>query len=242
MERVISRRSTFNRALADFAAKAHELSNTAVDGRSYVLVEELQKWMRGVSPSKLDNKYVTHTDLLAHAAYFNRSHFPPIVSSRISDVGPDCCVIVFSILLDLELGHLIDLFSKKGIVDSQLPQDLSSLRRKLISLQDGEHVPERFNQRQWKFCPAIFSLNMEREYFEDEIIPICRKAHLNSGGTARVWQIVVQSEFVDKKLRNLLAGDADASYVDKDYGPVSRPAPPSISIMSTPGLAREIGH
>jgi hypothetical protein len=239
MEPLISRRSTFNRALADFAAKAHELSKKAVDGRSYVLVEELMQWMRGMSLSKLDNKFVTNTDLLAHAAYFGRHDFPPIVSSHISDAGPDCCVVVFGILLDLELGHLINLFSKKGIVDSQLPQDLSSLKRKLASLQPGERVAERFNERQWKFCPATFSLNMEKEYFEDRIIPICRQAHLSSGGTARVSQIVVQSEFVDKKLRNLLAGDEHASYIDRDHGPVSRPAPPSGIVTAV--LAREAG-
>lgn len=221
MERVISRRSTFNRALADFAAKAHELNKTAVDGRSYVLVEQLQKWMRDTSLAKLDNKFVTNTDLLAHAAYFGRSDFPPIVPSRISDTGPDCCVIVFSILLDLELGHFIDQFSKKTIVDRRLPEDLSSLKKKLKRLENGDQVAERFNERQWKFCPAIFSLNMEAEYFENRIIPICRKSHLNSGGTAHVWQIVMQSEFVDKNLRNLLAEDAFASYIDKDYGPVS---------------------
>ncbi|CAO2655474.1 Nn.00g105380.m01.CDS01 [Neocucurbitaria sp. VM-36] len=191
---------------------------TADDGRSYVLVEKLQKWMRDTSLTKLGNNFVTNTDLLAHAAYSDRD-FPPIVPSRISDAGADCCLIVFSILLDLELGHLIDLFSKKMIVDRRLPEDLLSLKKKLQSLPDGEHVAERFNQRQWKFCPAIFSLNMENEYFEDRIIPICRKTSLNSGGTAHVWQIVVQEEFVDRKLRNLLAEDAFASYDDKDYGP-----------------------
>jgi hypothetical protein len=240
MERTISRRSTFNRALAEFAAKAQEFNKTAVDGRSYVLVEELQKWMRETSLAQLDNKFVTNTDLLAHAAYFGRRDFPPIVPSQISDPGADCCVIVFSILLDLELGHLIDLFSKKTIVDCRLPQDLSSLKKKLKGLQNGEQVAERFNGRQWKFCPAIFSLNMEREYFENQIIPICRKTHLNSGGTAHVWQIVVQAEFVDKKLRNLLDEDAFASYVDKDYGPVSRSA--SSSIIPIARRATETGH
>jgi len=219
IERVISRRSTFNRALADFAAKTHELTTKAVDGRSYVLVEQLQKWMRDLTI--LDNKYVTNTDLLAHAAYYQRSNFPPIVPSRISEQGADCCVIVFSILLDLELGHLIDVFSKKTIVDRRLPEDLLSLKRKLKGLEDGEDVAERFNKRQWKFCPATFSMNMEQEYFEDRIIPICRKTHLNAGGTAKVWQIVVQAEFVDKNLRNMLAEDAEAFYDDRDYGPVS---------------------
>jgi hypothetical protein len=240
MDPTISRRSTFNRALAEFAAKAQEFNQTAVDGRSYVLVEQLRKWMREPSLTQLDNKFVTNTDLLAHAAYFGKKDFRPIEPSKISDLGSDCCVIVFSILLDLELGHLIDLFSKKTIVDCRLPQDLSSLKKSLKGLQDGEQVAERFNERQWKFCPAIFSLNMEKEYFENQIIPICRKTHLNSGGTAHVWQIEVQSEFVDKNLQNLLANDVDALYIDKDYGTVSQLASPGI--MPKTRRARETGH
>lgn len=237
--RVISRRTTFDQALTNFAAKVHELTKTAVDERPYVLVEKLQKWMRETT-TKLDDKFRTNTDLLAHAAYFNKSNFPPIASARISDPGPDCCVIVFSILLDLELGHLIDLFSKKNVIDRRLPEDLLSLKTKLRELQDGDQVAERFNERQWKFCPATFSLDMENEFIENRIIPICRKTHLSSGGTAHVWQIVVQSEFVDKKLKNLLDADTTASYEDKDHGPVSQPVSPSI--ISIYGPASLIGN
>jgi hypothetical protein len=59
------------------------------------------------------------------------------------------------------------------------------------------------------------------------------------GGTARVSQIAVQSEFVDKRLRNLLAGDAHASYIDSDHKTVSRPA--SASRIVTAALAKETG-
>jgi hypothetical protein len=46
---------------------------------------------------------------------------------------------------------------------------------------------------------------------------------LNSGGTANVWQIVVQEEFVDPKLRSSLAEDVYAKYEDREYGMVSAP-------------------
>lgn len=219
----MSRRATFDQAFADFATKAAEYSKKAVDGRSYVLVEKLQKWMRDWNrTTKLDNKYVTNTDLLLHAAYHERRHFPPIEPSQILDPGRNCCVTVFCILLDLGLGHLIDEFSKKTIIDARLPEDLSSLKKKLSSLQNGDNVADRFNERQWRFCPAIFSLYMVAEYFENRIIPICRRTHLNKGGTAHVWRICVQSEFVDKTLKNILDEDSSAKYEDREFGTVSR--------------------
>jgi hypothetical protein len=221
MDPVMIKRTTFVQALADFAAKVHELTQSAVDGRKYVLVETLRSWMRHTSPTKLDDKFVTNTDLLSHAAYFGKRDFRPIESSRISDRGNDCCIIVFSILLDLGLGYLIDSFSRKGIIDRRLPEDLSSLKEKLRDLEDGVQIAELFNDRQWKFCPATFSQHMENDFFKDVIIPICRQSEPNSGGTAKVRQIVVQEQFVGESLRNLLKDDPSTSYDDQNFGPVS---------------------
>ena len=228
MDPVKIKRTTFVQALAEFAAKVHALTTKAVDHRSYVLVETLRTWLRDPSSAKLDDKFVTNTDLLLHAAYFGKSHFPPIEPSRISDRGNDCCIVVFSILLDLELGHLIDSFSRKGITDRRLPEDLSSLTEKLRDLHNGNRVAERFNQRQWKFCPVVFSQHMEKDYFEAHIIPICRQSEPNSGGTAKVRQIVVQAQFVEEPLRRMLEDDPFTSYDDEEFGHVS----PSVSQSS----------
>lgn len=219
MQRVLSRQSTFDQALVDFERKVHDLTRNAVDGRSYILVETLQIWMRDPSLTKLETKFVTNTDLLAHAAYYGRHDFPPIKPSRICEPGQNCCLIVFSILLNLELGYLIDVFARKDILDRRLPEDLASLKQKLKKLENGEQIAERFNERQWRYCPAMFSLDMEGEYFESRIIPICRKFPIGHGGTARVDQIVVQAEFVDKSLRNKLQDDRDAFVEDPEYGP-----------------------
>ncbi|KAF2006619.1 hypothetical protein P154DRAFT_615336 [Amniculicola lignicola CBS 123094] len=161
----------------------------------------------------------TQTHLLAHAAYDGFSDFPPIHSSKISDAGSDCCLVVFSILLDLGIGHLVHHLAKKDIVDNRLPVNLSYLKKKLKPLEDGEKIAELFNKRQWKFLPAQFRYNMDKEFFEERIIPICRKDSLASGGTAHVWQIVVQKEFVGPKLRNHLAQDEFAVYDDEEFGP-----------------------
>jgi hypothetical protein len=130
---------------------------------------------------------------------------------------------VFSILLDLGLGHLVDAFSRKGIVDGRLPEDLSSLTKKLEDLEDGVQVAERFNKRQWKFCPAIIRHHMDDDFFEDIIIPICWQSTPTSGGTAKVRQIVIQEQFVGETLRKLLRDDPSTFYEDDAFGPVSTP-------------------
>ncbi|OAL52683.1 hypothetical protein IQ07DRAFT_380568 [Pyrenochaeta sp. DS3sAY3a] len=213
-----SRSSTFDRALAEFAQKISELTQTAVDNRKYVLVEKLQAWMREPSSSQLDKQYRTNTERLLRAAYPTKD-FLPIEPWRINGKGHKCSLVVFSILLDLGLENWIATFAEKGILDSKLPFDLHSLERKLSGLTGGDDAAERFNERQWKFCPAIFGLGMEEDYVENQIIPICRKSEINTGGTARVDQIVMQAEFVDPSLRSKLQNDHFASYEDSTYGP-----------------------
>ncbi|KAJ4379241.1 hypothetical protein N0V86_005286 [Didymella sp. IMI 355093] len=220
MERTVSRRTTFNQALADYELMLRECTTTAVDGRSFVLVQKLQTWMRSTNTSnRLDNKFVTNTDLLAHAAYSGNSDFLPVEPSAVADVGPECCLVVFCILLELGLGHLLHLLCRAGIVDNQLPVPSSILKKNLsrVALEDRDQVVELFDQRQWKFCPALFSLHMDKQFYENRIIPVCRTQDINAGGTANVTQIVVQAEFVDQKLRTMLEDDEHASYQDKDY-------------------------
>lgn len=212
-----------NPALKEFDAKISELTKTTVDGRNYILVEKLRAWMRAYTSSPHDaDHYTTNTERLFRAVYsaaHSEQQFLPFEASRIYEKGDKCSLVVFSILLDLELGEWIHEFTKKDILDRKLPLDLHSLERKL-SGKGGRQVAERFNKRQWTFCPAIFSLGMEEEYVENQIIPICRRSKINTGGTARVDQITVQAEFVDQKLKDKLQNDQDASYLDKEHGQV----------------------
>jgi hypothetical protein len=150
------------------------------------------------------------------AAHYGHVDFPP----KIKDVGTECCVVVFSILLDLGLGHrIVDV--RKSVADCLLPLELAALKDRLKGLSDGDDLAIKFNEGQWKFSPAQFTADMDKNFFESHIIPICRRAYLNSGGTATVWQISVQEEFVDDTLKSFLADDADAKYDDVKFGMVS---------------------
>lgn len=233
LERVLSRRGTFDQALTDFDVKIHGLAENAVDGRSYILVEQLRAWMRDTNhTNRLDNKYTTNTNLLLHAAYLgcaesDKENFVPIDASYIANPGRKCCVLVFSILLELKLGHLIDRVARSGVLDEKLPVSWNELKDKFkgVDIPDSDRVATDFNRKQWKYCPAFFTMNMDDQFFEDRIIPVCRKEHICEGGTAHVWQIVVRAEFVDPKLRSFLDVDENASYNDNDYGHVSCTTP-----------------
>lgn len=213
----------FERAREDFKNQLEKLTVKAVDDRCYVLVDAFREWMRARPQADHVYPFATNTELLVHAAYPHGFH--PIDHRRIAAPGENCCVIVFSILLDLNLGHLIHRFAMKTIVDCRLPEDLFSLKNKLRDLEDvdGEKVAEEFNKRQWKFCPALFKKDRDCDYVEERIIPICRKSALGSGGIARVSQIAVQSEFVDEGLKKLTVHDEHTFYDDRDYGFVSSP-------------------
>ncbi|KAF3053232.1 hypothetical protein E8E11_000162 [Didymella keratinophila] len=226
MTQPVRRSSTFTRALDDFKTKLRgkEFSVTAVDGRVYVLVDKLQKWLRAPAGSDSpEYRSATNIHLLAHAAHFgscDSGAFSPLPRepASIAEPGRNCCLLVFSILLDLDRGGLLDTFAHHDIRDKGLPIALSELKHKLRNIEDGDQIANEFNARQWSFCPAYFSEHMDEGYFEDHIIPVCRTQKINSGGTADVWQICVQREFVDAHLRRQLEGDAHASYEDLEYG------------------------
>jgi hypothetical protein len=205
-------------AIEDFKRKLKECTFQAQCGRHFVQTTKLSSWMRNTVV--VGGLPKTHTQRLVEYAYHKSHDWAPISHAKISRQGSDCCVLVFCILLDLGKGELIDTFAKKNLVDQQLPISLADLEEQLKSLDGGSELAKRFNQRQWRFNPARFGLDMEKEWTEHKIIPICRKEHLNEGGTAHVWQISVQEEFVEDDLKRYLQGDESACYEDPDYGKV----------------------
>jgi len=91
-----------------------------------------------------------------------------------------CCLIVFSLLLKLGLGQLIDLFRRLDIVDRHLPLDLRSLQTQLstmdlqtlrakfptIELPDAASLAERFGDMHWRFYAARFDLSVGRDHLQ----------------------------------------------------------------------------
>lgn len=207
----------YDAAINDFKEKLKEYTLEAKCGRSYVLVEQLTKWLK----SKRPETNTTQASNLLSATYSRRQpqhQFLPITPRQL-ETDEECRLIIFSILLKLELGHLIHYFQRWGRFDTHLPIDLQLLKPKfkgLMSRCDADKLLTSFEEAQWSFCPARFKLDMGREFDRNEVIPICGKEMINAkGGTAQLWQIKIQEEFVGPDLRDVAQS---AKFVDKKFG------------------------
>lgn len=163
-------------AITEFTSKISELTMTSEDGHSRVHVETLEEWMRATNIStKLNNTFVTNTELLANAAYcgntpnYVKTDTLPFEPSSIARNDSTCCIIVFSILLDLSLGHVLHSFTRAGVFDSVLPIGLHQLNVMLRTVdleKDRDEVAGRFYNRQWYLCPASFHNRMDERAWQ----------------------------------------------------------------------------
>ena len=144
-------------------------------GRLYVLVWQLTNWLK----SKRPETETTQANILLRAAYYRNQPkilFLPPEAHQIQ-AEKNCCLIIFSILLKLDLGHLVDHFQRWGQFDVHLPINRSLLQQKFknISVSNAPKLAMRFDEMQWRFCPAILELGMSREFGGDRVMPICGK-------------------------------------------------------------------
>ncbi len=188
----------FEKSLSKFTVKP-----THKDGRSYVLKESLVKWLRSPWPGHT----FTQADRLHKAVYYNRPGlFDPISPEQLS-TEPNGCLLVFSILLVLRKGDLVDRFQRRGIVDGQIPLSLERLQTGIrgmeLSEAEATSLSNNFYEKQWLFCPVIIFRNMGRYFEKDYILPICQKQKINdkAGSATGIYLIEIQEQFVDNKLK-----------------------------------------
>ncbi len=189
-------------ALTEYRSKLREYTARAVCGREFVFVQKLKEWMR----SSLSN-----LGRLIDAAYHGRNqvhHFNRPKPERIcSDDDNHCCLVVFSILLDLCAGHHLHFFQRE-VTDRRLPIELKTLEKVLTRMRcfdNARHLAEAFYKAQWRYCAASFELNVAKDYLdENQIIPIIAKRRIKEGGTAHLSAIVVPEEFVGPDLRAIV--------------------------------------
>jgi len=121
-------------------------------------------------------------------------------------------------LLEIGSGKSIEHFMTQDLIDRRLPMSLYKLRTHLRDIPNGEELARKFDQEQWKFCPARFELDMDVDYVEQTILPVCKKDLVGKGGTAEVWKIAIQEEFVSESLKSALEGNWTSVCVDVKYG------------------------
>ena len=191
-------------SIREFKAKVQSYTKPAVCGRSYVLVSKLIQWLR--SPVNAGTE-TTQISRLLFAAFRDRRFLP--IAPETCSIGDRSCLLVFSVLLEIGFGHLVHAFQRLDIIDKHLPTSLLTLREKLYDrkdIPDGDKLATVFDQAQWRFCPAKFELHVGEDFVEHRILPICKKDKINNkGGTAKLWQIEVQEEFIGPKLKDAVS-------------------------------------
>jgi hypothetical protein len=157
----------------------------------------------------------------------------PITSKSILE-GHDRCVLVFSVLLSQDRGGLIDIFQDVGIVDNSLEHSGSdrfrvNLKRELRenSIPNPDRVVEEFEQAKWAFLPAPLKVHMQRNFLGGKFVfPYCRRQRINhKGGTAAVYEVVVQKEFFhipDETADEMKEVLRRSLFEDSEFGEVRR--------------------
>ncbi|KAE9961977.1 hypothetical protein BLS_001043 [Venturia inaequalis] len=186
--------------------------------RTYILTNELKEWMKEKRGS------ATNCAKLLHAEYFDhdRTIHHPIQASDVCSED-ECCCLVFSILIEIGHGKLLDIFHAAKILDSNLHSAdyyYNDLRELLsganIFQTDIDNIIDDFDYSKRAYCPVELKPRSGRFHHGKWILPICRKRRINNkGGTAALSQILVKSEVLSEDLKEKVP---HAAINDVDFG------------------------
>ncbi|KAF2490635.1 hypothetical protein BU16DRAFT_622209 [Lophium mytilinum] len=184
----------------------------------FVATEKLAEWMLRKDPHRSSPNAAK---LLLEA--YRRNHretFQPEFSVPIF-TGDKRCILVFSILLTLDIGDLVDIFQRARIYDKNLAfahrcyKDLEE-ELKMRNIQDVARIIIKFEEAKWSYCPARISMDMEERFHRGTILPFCRRQRVNTeGGTAEVYRVSLQEDLVPDEMKKIIRR---SKHVDKDYG------------------------
>ncbi|KAI1453403.1 hypothetical protein F4805DRAFT_377169 [Annulohypoxylon moriforme] len=200
---------------------ANKWKSRAYCGRQYYRTIEIIKWML----RKDTAEPTTNVGLLLTEVYHQSSSLHLPSSWMISD-GDGRCLTVFAILLELNYGHLIDVFQRYNITDQRLPTreipDTRLLENDLRKggIKDTEHFWGCFLDKMWLYYPCVLDFGMRTTFLDPDrgrwIMPFCKRQRINmKGGTAQVWEVAVQESLVPRKLA-MEAGRSE--YRDNEHG------------------------
>lgn len=198
----------------------------AACGRHYIDTDKLLAWLNRVDT---DEQVANSVQLLrkVYSASKRQNKFPTFVpSARSISAGDDCALLVFSILLKINHGDLVDLFQKTKIVDKNL-SSAGYYYRELEDELERNHIRNApkivsdFEETKWSFCPAPIKHCMRSQFHGGKwVLPFCKRERINEkGGTAELWQISIQEDVIPQELRDAMSG---SRFKDKDFGWVSK--------------------
>jgi hypothetical protein len=154
-------------------------------GAGYIDVRKLTRWMEMREP----DQQTPNVGRLLHE--LNRYERIDATSQTILDrESGDRCLLVFSILLGLGKGNLIDMFASTRITDSALDhlypkhptyaELLAELRRRGVA--EAEKIIEDFETAKWSYCPAMIKLYKSAGNQGGKVLPFVRKEPITEKG------------------------------------------------------------
>ncbi|OAG42928.1 hypothetical protein AYO21_02879 [Fonsecaea monophora] len=180
-------------------------------GRYYIKTSQLQEWMASVG----EGQKATNLKRLLTEVWRSRhdATFPP-TAEKVSRA-----VIVFSVLLDIGYGHLVDLFCRAEITDARLSAEhnYKHLKRHLgnANVPEPDAVVDAFEERRWFFCPVLLKRHMQGDFGRGCVFPYYKRQPVNGkGGTAEVFQVLVPAECIAEDLKQFLRASM-VEYKDK---------------------------
>jgi hypothetical protein len=179
-----------------FLSHLKSLTGRSDSGQQYIRCFSLTEWL-------LSNQtpQATYLDLLVESAYSD-VFIVPVDPWQIS-YRKKPSLLVFSLLLELGRGDLIQHFLRKDLTDNKLPFSKVSLEQASPSGSANDvNFMAQVYEKQWAYCPLKFQLDMGLDLPASTIIPIQQKRRVNSkGGSSIIWDITVPEEFVGETLR-----------------------------------------
>ena len=201
--------------------------NTAC-GRYYIKTDKLQKWMVSIAPGSNATNLKRLLDEVWRSQARRISIFRP--SATAISTGEERTIIVFSILLAIGHGYLVDVFRQANIIDNILTyvseehnyQPLAGeLRRHGVSEVDT--IINHFKKKKWSFCPVILKRDLHGDYRGcGWVLPYCKRELIHEGGTAEVFQVLVHEDYLSSDLKEILKAsiveDGNLGQVSYAYG------------------------
>lgn len=189
-------------------------------GRFYVDTNSLVAWM---NESETDNNLSNAGRLLIEVYPRNSPRGRTLVSPSTKDISSveDRALLVFGILLELGHGDLIDLFQRSKIIDKDLSTSQvyrNQLQYELASngVPDPIGIIDKFERAKWSFCPAIIRNGKSERFINGTILPYSKRDRVNEkGGTAEVWQVLLQEDVMKQDLKEAIKG---SRFKHKEFG------------------------
>ncbi|KAF7551355.1 hypothetical protein G7Z17_g5038 [Cylindrodendrum hubeiense] len=188
--------------------RSEEVCRQNYEDKAFYRPESIKSWL-SARPEGSSN-----AAKLIGAVFAPNQSFVPVMADHILDSYP----LVFTILADMDCGHMIRAF--KSMPDSYLTMsDPFSIYNSIMDTMAKERlkVPVRYNKggyqavidafdkHRWAFVPVPLRLKMDAIICQGKcILPFFYMDMINEGGTAKVYHCKIQADLVEEELAKTL--------------------------------------